>query len=98
VSDRDRLTNSEVGERYEELRAQVTGESLCPFTPRGLALFLRSGMAAWMGAWSGSAPVSMDRGRDRLTGQRAPTTGLRLEIATVVAGMVLSAWKGGACS
>jgi hypothetical protein len=83
------------GERYEELRAQATGDNSSPLTPGGLALFLHSGMAAWMRAWSSSTPLSPSRGRDGLAEQRATATGPRSEVVAVVAGMVLSALKGG---
>jgi hypothetical protein len=34
--------------RYEALRQDVVGSSSCHHTVRGLALFMRKGMAAWM--------------------------------------------------
>lgn len=41
--------------RYEALRGLVTGASPGPHPPRGLALFLRRGVAEWMRAWPRSA-------------------------------------------
>jgi Winged helix-turn helix len=38
-------------EGYEALRAQACGVGAQSTTARGLALFLRSGLAAWMAAW-----------------------------------------------
>jgi hypothetical protein len=34
--------------RYEALRQDVVGSIICHHTVRGLALFMRKGMAAWM--------------------------------------------------
>ena len=34
--------------RYEALRQDVVGSRTCHYTVRGLALFMRKGMAAWM--------------------------------------------------
>ncbi len=87
-----KLTDNAVREGYEALRAQVTGEGLCLSTPRGLALFLRSGMVAWARALSEPASASA-----RVTPSRTErlATGARSEIAVVVAGMALSAWKEG---
>lgn len=82
-------------ERYEELRAQAAGESPRQFTPRGLALFLRSGMAAWVGAWSDPASLRSDEKQDKpLRHYRAKSVGLCSEVASLVAGMVLSALRG----
>ena len=98
MSDRDRLTNGEVGGRYEELRAQATGGNRCLFTPRGLALFLRAGMVAWIRAWSEPTPLGAGSTRATLARTRTLTAGARSEIAMVVACMALSVWKGGSDS
>ena len=44
----------ELWQGYEALRAQAVGQ-ISAVTPRGLALFRRSGMVAWMSA---SAPLA----------------------------------------
>jgi hypothetical protein len=36
---------------YEDLRTQATGIGFVSATPRGLAVFTRGGMAAWMDTW-----------------------------------------------
>jgi hypothetical protein len=40
---------------YEALRAQATGE-IPAITPRGLSLFLGSGLPTWMKTWAAIAP------------------------------------------
>lgn len=42
--------------RYEALRTVVTGASPGPYPPRGLAMFLRRGLARWMLAWPEPIP------------------------------------------
>lgn len=76
---------------YEALRAFALGQGTEDPTPRGLAVFLRKGMAAWMGAWirlepSGpwDAPRSWESARERSGG---PLSG---EVALVLAGMALA--------
>jgi len=38
--------------QYEQLRCDALSQEALPATGLGLALFLRQGMAAWIGAWS----------------------------------------------
>lgn len=53
----DRTARADWVPAYEALRAQVTGQ-LPPTTPRGLALFLRAGMAAWMATAASGRPAA----------------------------------------
>jgi hypothetical protein len=79
-------------EGYEALRAQATGAGTAhmPITARGLALFWRSGLAAWMTAWRRlvAAPSSPPAGRPR----ERLATAFRLgpELAVVLTEMALS--------
>lgn len=49
--------------RYEALRKVVTEGVLGPTPVRGLALFLRRGLAGWMQAWSSLPPPLPHRER-----------------------------------
>ncbi|HUZ86748.1 MAG TPA: hypothetical protein VNF26_07320 [Candidatus Baltobacterales bacterium] len=80
----------ELLQTYEALRAQAVGQ-LTPVTPRGLALFYRSGMVAWMSACApltgtdapvNSAPSINGAPRDVLTNSSA-------ELVRVLTEMVL---------
>lgn len=46
-------------QRYEQLRTCAVGGQ--PAGPMGLALLMRSGLAAWARAWPGAAPVPAGR-------------------------------------
>jgi hypothetical protein len=81
-------------EQYEALRAQATGQRPDITTPRGLALFLRQGMPAWISAWSDCAPVTST------TAPRVPNgkdSGLlsssHSEVAVLLVNMALQAQK-----
>ena len=57
-------------------RAQATGAGLAPTIARGLALFLSSGLAAWMAAWrqlvaASSSPPPVGPCRDHQLSQGA---------------------------
>ena len=78
-------------ERYEDLRRQVLSQKGVGHGGRGLVLFLRQGMKAWMEAWLGypiagpmKAPIESDS-----TGSMVPWD-LRGEVAAILAGMALS--------
>jgi hypothetical protein len=73
-------------EGYEALRAQATGVGTALTTARGLALFLRSGLAAWMTAWRQlvAAPSSPP------AEQRATAFRLGPELAAVLTEMALA--------
>jgi hypothetical protein len=81
-----------VAEAYEALRAQATGIAT-PVTPRGLSLFLRAGLAAWMVAWtSTTAP----RGAAMPPGRPRPVlSGLSMDLVSVLAEMVLAGQRRG---
>lgn len=79
----------ELAEGYEALRAQALG-GLPPLTPRGLAVFVRGGLAGWMSACPpGSRPrpgVSAPAGARE---ERA-LTGAGAEIVRLLTEMALS--------
>ena len=75
-------------EGYESLRAQATGSRSA--SPRGLPLFLNSGLPAWLAAWRslvsaapGLPPVPPPR-------ESAATFRLGPELAVLLAEMVLA--------
>lgn len=45
-----------LAERYEEVRAYAVG-AVPGAAPRGLALLMRRGVPAWVGAWASCAPA-----------------------------------------
>lgn len=77
-------------EGYEALRAQACGVGAPSTRARGLALFLRSGLAAWMAAWrhlvatSSSPPPGHPRERLATAFRLGP------ELAVVLTEMALS--------
>ena len=78
-------------ERYEDLRRQVLSQKGVSHGGRGLVLFLRQGMKAWMDAWLGcliagpaKAPIESDSIRSVVPWD------LRGEVAAILAGMALS--------
>lgn len=80
-------THPDLTARYEQLRRDATGcqpggEGL------GLALFLRSGMTAWMQAWSECADAetetcSISGGKETIPAD------MRSQLAILLAGMIL---------
>ncbi len=77
-------------EGYEALRAQATGAGTAPTTARGLALFLRSGLAAWMTAWRQLVAASSSPPPGRPREQRETASWLGSELAAVLTEMALS--------
>ena len=73
---------------YEALRTQATGPSAMTTTPRGLALFLRSGAAAWLTA----VKPLMRPAATATVSYRWPSSSLpqHSELAVVLAEMVLN--------
>jgi hypothetical protein len=69
---------------YEALRATVAGSGVSE-TPRGLALFLAQGLAAWMRAWSALAPVP----EIVPVAERPVASGLGADVVRVLTEMVL---------
>ena len=78
-------------ERYEDLRRQVLTQKGVGQGGRGLVLFLRQGMKAWMDAWLGcviAGPTKTPIESDAI-GSVVPWD-LRCELAAILAGMALS--------
>ncbi len=83
------MSGEQLRQAYEALRAQATGQSPAPAAPRGLALFLRSGLGGWMQAWRRLITTSLPPRREPET---APDrTGLSAELALVLIQMALNA-------
>jgi hypothetical protein len=86
--------------RYEQLREQVlAGDGLIATDCRGLALLIRQGMAAWMGAWHD--PLCCSAASAAL-GAEAPPTSLtetwQQEATRLLVNMALSHLRAGACN
>jgi hypothetical protein len=79
--------------RYEEMRQQALGRPSGTPRGQGLALLLRSGIAAWMQAWAQRvvevpAPAQDRRGEDA----RFPVA-MHREVTLILAAMVLHGWR-----
>lgn len=81
----------DLAQAYEALRAQALGQTPA-ITPRGLALFLRVGLAAWMPACAplGSTipPTRASDGRPRM-----PLVELDAELVRILAEMALGSHR-----
>lgn len=86
----DLLPAGELVQAYEVLRAQAIGTST-PVTPRGLALFLASGLVAWMAAWARPAPPKASP--PAVGGARRMPAGLSGEMVSVLAEMALGSQR-----
>jgi len=78
-------------ERYEDLRRQGLSQKGVGHGGRGLVLFLRQGMKAWLDAWSCCFIARPTRGpmESDAMGSVVPWN-LRGEVAVILAGMALS--------
>ena len=87
---------AELAQGYEALRAQALGE-LPPFTPRGLAVFLRGGLVSWMSACPPRDPPKQPR---PTTSPRAGSrevrglTGVSAELVRLLTEMALTSQRG----
>jgi hypothetical protein len=77
----------EVAQAYEALRAQALGQAPA-VTPRGLALFLRVGLAGWMPACAPRAPAA-PAARSSAGRPRTPPVELTAELVRVLTEMAL---------
>lgn len=78
---------------YEDLRDSIVSHKMTLTSPRGLALFLRQGMAGWIEAWSSpslSNQAMTISPQTIITGSRG-TGSPSSESATILANMVLAA-------
>jgi hypothetical protein len=76
--------------RYEEMRSQVlegSGRGL------GLALLLRHGMKAWIGAWSECRSQSVSKPEEASRRICLVPAELRSEAVTILAGFALRVWQ-----
>jgi hypothetical protein len=83
-------------DRYEELRGQALGQSVGGGPGLGLALFIRRGMAAWMGAWSNCTPQIDRRSAPDPPADRAFPMDVRSQVARVLVEMVMNTLPMGA--
>jgi hypothetical protein len=74
---------------YEQLRRVAIGRASRAGEGLGLALFLRRGMTAWMQAWSECTPHLEPSPRTEPDVDETIPAGLRSQIATLLAGMIL---------
>ncbi len=79
---------AELEESYEALRAQALGE-IPSTTPRGLALLLRRGMAAWMRAGQPRPRLTPAMAAGHAQADRG-VAGVSGELVRLLAAMVLS--------
>ena len=80
-----------LAEGYEALRRDVLGIDSLARPGLGLALFMSSGMAAWMAAWPPRMCRHDGASTSRSEQPEVVPRGLRGEVTTILAGMVLSA-------
>lgn len=80
----------DLGQGYEALRAQAVGQ-ISAVTPRGLALFHRSGMVAWMSACVPLIPtdIPVNAAPSLNEGALAVLGGSSAELVRVLAEMAL---------
>ena len=79
--------------RYEELRQQVLGRP--PGIPRGqgLALLMRSGIAAWMQPWAPCMVEVPAPPKERLDEDESFPLAMRREVTMILAAMVLNGYQ-----
>jgi hypothetical protein len=84
--------------RYEDLRRQIVNERRPVSAGWGLALFVRRGAVAWMEGWPRPEELA-EAGAGRAQSIEPAQHGIALpgalqtQIATVLAGVVLSRWS-----
>jgi hypothetical protein len=84
------LSGEHLRHAYEVLRAHALGKPLVATVPRGLALFLRSGLPGWMQAWKRLVP-SPSRPVPTTASLPPPTSlGMAAELALLLTQMALS--------
>jgi hypothetical protein len=89
VLDLDMVTH-----RYEQLRSHVLGESFSRDLGLGLALFMRSGMAAWAEAWAEYIPKVKDEVDIQPTVRIAIPENIVSQITMLIANMVFNVQRG----
>jgi hypothetical protein len=73
---------------YEQLRQDAMRQSISGGRGLGLALFLRSGMKAWMQAWSECASDETEMHSSSGGNETIPVD-LRSQVTSLLAGMIL---------
>lgn len=87
------LPVADLARAYEAVRAQAIGQPT-EASPRGLALILDAGLAAWIGAWSSVAPAGVAKVAPApVTSAFAPESA---ELARMLTEMALAARRGAA--
>jgi hypothetical protein len=82
VIGRDRVAH------YEQLRREATDASACGHEGLGMALFLRSGMTAWMRAWPSTNRVT-PQALPQPTRTAPVPIDVRAQVTTLLAGIIL---------
>lgn len=84
----------ELTQGYEALRAQALGANAVASPARGLALFLRRGLPAWLESWERiSPPPSPSSTECRPPGPALLPLGIGAEAVVLLANMVLDGRK-----
>ncbi|PYX86413.1 MAG: hypothetical protein DMG70_00780 [Acidobacteria bacterium] len=84
------MVDQHLVEQYEQLRRQATRGAGNGGQGLGLALFLRSGMAAWMQAWSQCVSGVRASTSSQPTTMTSAPIDVRAQIATLLAGIILN--------
>jgi hypothetical protein len=79
-----------VVEQYEQLRREATRDAGNGGQGQGLALFLRSGMAAWMQAWSECVSGVRANAPSQAATMTSAPIDVRAQITTLLAGIILN--------
>lgn len=73
------------------MRARAMGEALYAHGRWGMALFMSRGFAAWMHAWTQTAPEQCE---DRVSSAQVATTSEAVSLPSQVQGQIVSALAG----
>jgi hypothetical protein len=84
------VSGAALNDGYESLRAQATGQAMNGAAPRGMALFMRSGLAAWVVGWMHLVAASAPAPRAPRSEQAAPMTELSTLLVMVLTEMALA--------
>lgn len=82
------VSREQLRHAYEALRAHVSGQAREPGLPRGLAVFLRCGLAGWMATWQQLVGTASPD-REGQPSAPLPVTGLSHQLTVVLTEMVL---------
>jgi len=84
------LSGEHLRQAYEVLRTHALGKPLAATVPKGLALFLRSGLPGWMQAWKRLVPSPSRPAPTTASPSASISLGMAAELALLLTQMVLS--------